>query len=114
MFESLCRYTLEQYEYGFMMEDNDSKSDTCVVLIPKITPLMNTSEIQNFKKSFNPNIFVNSSETRPSLPTSISITNAVSIKKFNDVKDRDLKVNDRVICCVMNNDIRDIYLTNFI
>ena len=23
MFESLCRYTLEQYEYGFMMQDNE-------------------------------------------------------------------------------------------
>lgn len=114
MFQSLDRYDLEQHEYGFLMEDTDHNSDTCRVMIPKLTPLMNTNEIQNYKKSFNPNIFVNSNDSKPSVKTSIVISNYTTIKKFNDSKTRTFNNKDRVICCIMNKDIRDIYLTNFI
>lgn len=114
MFQSLQKYELDQHEYGFIMDNSDRNSTTCKVMIPKLTPLMSTKEVQYFKKSFNPNIFVNSTESKPNISSSILISNFITVKKFNDTASRDFKKGERVICCVMNKDIRDIYLTNFI
>ncbi len=114
LFNALEKYDLEQYEYGFLIEDTDETEDYCKVLIPKLTPFMNTAIRQNYTQSYNVNIFVNTLETKPSIDTSINISNFIRIKKFNDAKSRKFKAGDRIICCIMNKDIRDIYLTNFI
>ena len=114
IFNALDKYELEQYEYGFIIEPTDASSDTCKVYIPKLTPFMNNAKPQTYEKTFNKNIFVNSSTTVPITSNSIKISNYLTIKKFNDFKSRSFKGGERVICCIMNKDIRDIYLTNFI
>lgn len=114
MFNALDKYDIEPLEYGFVMEDSDIDEDSAKVMLPKLTPLMTTGGFQEYKKSYNPNIFVNTSDSKPAVSNNITIRNFITIKKFKNITTRKFNKGDKVICSIMNKDIKDIYLTDFI
>lgn len=115
---SLENFDLNHFEYCFLTERTRYNSSTFPVNIPKVMPLIPLSTPKTINNIFNINIFVNDLDCKPKTSNSIQTQNYLTIPRFknadfsNKADEYYIHENEKFICCFMDKNIRDIYLTD--
>lgn len=115
---SLENIDLNQFEYCFLTETSKYNTSIFPINIPKIMPLIPLSIPKTINNILSMNIFINDSDSKPKISNSIQTQNYLSVPRFKNTNfnykaiDDYIPKNEKFICCVMDKNIKDIYLTD--
>lgn len=119
--KALNEYSINSHEYGFITEKTHYTSGNYPMYIPKLMPLIGIDKPKQINNIINNNIFINDKECKPVTSTSLTTQNYITPKKFQQADfrfkaDIDGYIHQGVkfICLIMDNNPKDIYITNFL
>lgn len=116
--DTLSENIIKQFEYCFLVEDTYHNDSQFKVNIPKVMPLINLNEPKEAITNIGNNIFINDNNYKINNSNQIKTQNYLTIPRFKNTDFRDksyegtLKKGDKFICCFMNENIRDVHLTD--
>jgi hypothetical protein len=122
-FNALTDYDINQLEYCFLCEKTKHTSSAFPIFIPKLMPLIGIGKPKKTNITINNNIFANCNECKLTTEKNIPTQNYLTLKRFGNANLERLQENSRTglipegtkfICCIMDGNIRDIYLTDMI
>jgi hypothetical protein len=120
-FEALEEYDINQFEYCFNLSDNGYWVDYFLINIPKLMPLIPRAKPATTNIVIDNNIFVNASDCKPTTSSTITTQNYLTLPRFWNTDFRHKKdANDnipegeRFLCCIVDKNIRDIHLTDYL
>jgi hypothetical protein len=114
-FNGLKRYTIEEIEYCFILEDTNKNSNTFKVNIPKLMPFIPIAKPTEEEEILDDNIIINSRDSYRGLVNKrVKTQNYISVRKrkdclFNYYPDT-FESNIRMKCEILNKDVSRIVL----
>lgn len=116
-FDSIKEYNIDSKEYCFLMEDSSKYLNTFKVMIPKLMPNVNLNDtVKEMTISYNPDIFVNANDCKPTVNSSVVVQNYISVERkkntwFNFHATMFPK-STRLLCELPDKNILRIFLTD--
>jgi hypothetical protein len=119
--KGLDDFSINCFEYGFLVQDANTGSDEFKLYIPKLMPSFSRNDPAKVNWAFNNNIFLNDAKCKPRTSTRIQTQNYVSVKRhFNRVfnaradDDGNIKEGTRFIIHIMDENIRDMRISDVV
>lgn len=115
---SLEENNINQFEYCFLLENARYNDYFFKINIPKLMPLININEPKEININIGNNIFINDDKYKINNSKQIKTQNYLSINKFKNANFYDksndgiIEKKEKFICCFMNGNIKDVYLTD--
>jgi hypothetical protein len=118
-FQALEEYDINLFEYGFNTDYRGHGSGSFSMNIPKLMPLIARGAPATSNVVFNNNIFVNADDCKPAASASVAIQNYLTVRRFRNTdfstkQDSNgcIPSGSKFICCIMDKNIKDIFLTD--
>lgn len=116
-FNSIKEYHIENKEYCFLMEDSSKYLSTFKVTIPKLMPNVKiTDKAKDVTVSYNPDIFVNANECKPTVNSSVVIQNYINVTRKKNTwfnfHATTFPKSTRLLCELPDKNILRIFLTD--
>lgn len=113
-------YKVNEYEYGFLIDDSNVNDTTFKINVPTLMPIIPRTTSRVIGEYVSTNIFINDDKCKPSISPTVQTQNYLTVEKFYNTDLSHKAINGiipsgtRFICAFINNNIRDIKLTGFI
>jgi hypothetical protein len=118
VFDALEELSINQLEYCFLAEDKIHTASTFKIHIPKLMPLVPMSGSSS-PTGYNNMIFVNDGACKPSTSPMLTTQGYITLPRFMHTDflfKADplliIRTGAKFICCIMDKNIRDIFLTH--
>jgi hypothetical protein len=119
--KGLDDFSVDCFEYGFLVQDTDTGSGEFNLYIPKLMPSFSRNDPTKVNWTFNNNIFLNDAKCKPRTSTRIQTQNYVSVNRhfnrnFNARANNDgiIKKGTRFIIQIMDENIRDMRISDVV
>lgn len=117
--DAIKEYDVDQFEYAFLVTGANVNDWWFNMYIPTLMPNIPKAPAKKRCVNFNPNIFVNASDCRPSCNGHIDIMNYIPVRRFHNTsfwycsdKYGNVGSGQKFIVCIMGKNPRDVFLTD--
>jgi hypothetical protein len=115
-FNAIEEYEINLFEYGINLEPTPNSSPIFKMHIYKLMPLVPRVLPRQITVGINNNIFVNEPSCKPTASTTVITQNYITVPRFQNTnfshKGLIVPMGALFICCIMDRNIKDIYLTD--